>query len=208
MRVALTSDFHGMLPDRIPDCDAVVIAGDVCPDTRDQSRWLMNEFAKWVNSTTATIYMTWGNHDWTQKLTREVEEHWRPDVFVVVDDWVIIGDRHVYFSPWVVNLPMWAWNCGETALHERLLKIPEHCDAIVSHTPPYGAGDMVNGTRHAGSVAMAEWLRVREQPMTIVCGHIHEARGDHVLWQHEVLNVSSVDEAYGPHDERFMIVEW
>lgn len=53
MRIAASSDFHGMLPDYPPNCDLVVIAGDICPNFKvgghfsigqadPQLRWIVN----------------------------------------------------------------------------------------------------------------------------------------------------------------------
>lgn len=50
MKIVATSDFHGVLPpvESIPECDVLVIAGDVCP-LRDhgvefQRSWLLTNF--------------------------------------------------------------------------------------------------------------------------------------------------------------------
>jgi Icc-related predicted phosphoesterase len=222
MVVALTSDWHGMLPDEIPECDAMIVAGDICPDFIDpmqQPRWLMNEFPDWVREhipITIPIYATWGNHDWTQELTRETEEYWPTNIKMIVDDWHPINGRKVWFSPWCQNLPRWAWNLSDEAATKAYARIPPDIDIIVSHAPPFGAGDSLHwsatkyglpkGTR-VGSKELAARIKELSQLRMVICGHIHEDRGVH-LGDVEVFNVASVDGGYTPHDNRFVVVEW
>jgi len=48
---------------------------------------------------------------------------------------------------------------------------------VVSHAPPLGSGaDRLSQGLHAGSAAVAAWVR-RLRPTMVLCGHIHEARG-------------------------------
>lgn len=51
MRIAATSDLHGHLPE-VPDCDLLLIAGDICPledgSIRVQGRWLDTELLGWL----------------------------------------------------------------------------------------------------------------------------------------------------------------
>jgi len=47
----------------------------------------------------------------------------------------------------------------------------------ICHVPPFGTSlDRITNLKHAGSLAVREFLR-REQPRYFFCGHIHEAAG-------------------------------
>ncbi len=48
-------------------------------------------------------------------------------------------------------------------------------DVLVSHTPPHGTGADDLGGRHVGSVTVREYC-LKEEPIAVLCGHIHEAR--------------------------------
>ena len=216
MRIALISDTHGNLPSIPEDVDAVIHAGDICPDAptggRTQEEWLASTFAEWCATSAVPIYATWGNHDFTQRLTRAWEDNLRPSVYIIVDAWVPITGRKVWFSPWVPNLPMWAWNLSERALATKASNIPDDIDIIVSHGPPYGCGDALYDTGHnrVGSHALRHRIGQLPNLTHVICGHIHEDRGTHIIHDdHDitVLNVASVDGNYDPYTPRWTFLE-
>ena len=48
---------------------------------------------------------------------------------------------------------------------------------LVSHTPPFGTKtDIIHSGIHVGSMAVREFIE-EKQPDIVICGHIHEARG-------------------------------
>lgn len=74
MRIVALSDQHGHLP-KIPPCDLLIIAGDVCPDRfgpflamhapEQQKAWFDRHVGQWLADARATHKLiTWGNHDW------------------------------------------------------------------------------------------------------------------------------------------------
>ncbi|HUK83625.1 MAG TPA: metallophosphoesterase [Verrucomicrobiae bacterium] len=58
---------------------------------------------------------------------------------------------------------------------------------FVPHAPPYGAVDRVWSGAHAGSRAVREFVD-RHQPALVLCGHIHEARGQARLGNSVIVN--------------------
>ncbi len=60
-------------------------------------------------------------------------------------------------------------------------------DLLVSHTPPHGSGADALGGRHVGSVTVREYC-LREEPIAVLCGHIHEARSISRLGRTVVVN--------------------
>ena len=79
MRLVLTSDFHGFLPKRVPECDLLLIAGDVCPvwnhDRKFQAFWLRNDFTDWLKEQPATdIIGIGGNHDFVLEVSHVGED--------------------------------------------------------------------------------------------------------------------------------------
>jgi hypothetical protein len=74
MRIICTADLHGQLPD-IPECDLLLIAGDVCPvedhDPTYQRKW-STKFRLWLadEQRVQAERIVWiaGNHDFSLEL--------------------------------------------------------------------------------------------------------------------------------------------
>src|SRR5262245_5858818 len=78
-KVCLTSDWHGTIPQELPEHDLLVIAGDICPDfmhrrivgrqlrrfngEQEQLAWLRRRFLPWCEQHCAPILFIAGNHD-------------------------------------------------------------------------------------------------------------------------------------------------
>lgn len=171
VKIVATSDLHGELP-LIPECDLLLIAGDICPDGSAlyQGRWLDKEFRVWLKNIPAKeIVGIAGNHDiifehYTHFLPNELPWHYLQDEVKVVQGF------NIYGTPW--QLPFWgAFNEGEKGLQAKYQNIPENIDILISHSPVAGILDRV-GARHTGSLALKEKV-AKIRPKLFVCGHIH-----------------------------------
>lgn len=182
-KVVAVSDLHGRRP-TIPECDLLLIAGDVCPDhchaPHYQKSWLDLEFREWLEAQPAGHrVMTWGNHDIVaQDPAHKVR---RLPCHVLVDESVTIDGLKIYGMPWQRSFGTgWAFNLDSPELDEKAAAIPEDTDIIISHGPPHGYGD-------AAPRGFGEWERtgslgllyriVQIKPKLVVFGHIHEGRG-------------------------------
>lgn len=102
MLVCAVSDLHGRLP-LIPECDVLLIAGDLCPDEyptkqtfsgwthdiahKEQREWLHDVYALWEESVPAEhIFVTGGNHDWITKFPDELRSRFFIDEGVELYD--------------------------------------------------------------------------------------------------------------------------
>lgn len=197
MRLVLTADFHGRLPD-IPPCDVLCIAGDICPDfirryrrgdedrwhhgQPEQMKWLEDTFVWWLANVPASdVVMIAGNHDY-------VFESAEPRVRDLLSDWVYLRDEpaivqgvNFYGLPWVPNLPSWAFYGDYAKLTEVYDKVPAETDVLLTHGPPFGYGDLTesNGYGPAEHVGTPQCLSAiqRVAPRITATGHIHEAYG-------------------------------
>lgn len=231
MVVYAISDLHGELPAIPQDALALLIGGDICPDFRPtsprdqgryvatdgqrQARWLDTDFREWLETrpNACPVYAIWGNHDFVGE---------KP--FLVPDlPWNLINDKYavcrdpngqqvftIYGSPWVPGLQRWAFYGSDRVLAARAESIPTTLDILLSHGPPYGAGDFIPGGTpkqvekysnlsgmRVGDPALTEITRdARTAPKNIVCGHIHEDRGVHISGATTVYNVAAVDALY------------
>lgn len=221
MRLALISDTHGWLPNYCPlGVDAVIHAGDIGPDGR-MIEWWKEDFVPWAEQVKVPIYATFGNHDFKQPPVDLVPDN----VQLIVDTKVEIDGLKVWFSPWVTNLPRWAWNLSEDEAKTKYATIPTDIDILVSHAPPFGVGDSLreSATKYGltpdtrvGGTALREWLEssrktrllqgYSDYPL-VICGHIHEDRGIHVHNNLVVINVASVDGSYQPQRDRWTLLE-
>lgn len=211
MIIAATADLHGYLPE-IPECDILLIAGDVCPSSnhrRDfQANWLSGHFRPWLESLPAKeIVWTAGNHDFVLqdmniKKRSALGGHYLDNEEIVIDGFKIWG------SPMSPTFGNWAFMRDDAGLGEIWEKIPKDTDILMVHGPIYGYGDTVlwpmGRDPHVGSQTLRNRLTYThfDNLRLFVCGHIHESQGGE--WfiggdnAFEVVNVSYVNENYEP----------
>lgn len=212
-KIVAISDLHSNLP-KIPKCDILLIAGDICPDRENrtesvggsdamffQMKWLNSTFRDWLDSIPAKeVVAVWGNHDFIgQKRPHMVPTlRWH----LLTDNICTIGDLKIYGSPWQLPFNGWAFNMPDEEMKRKWDAIPDDVDIIVSHGPPAGYGDLTLDGRHEGSMSMMD--RIRDiKPKLVVFGHIHEGRGK---WEIEagnrppivLANVTILDRCYDP----------
>lgn len=217
MRALLTSDLHGNLPE-IPECDLLIIAGDICPDFMSvkyfsarikadnghqrQGKWLKNTFVPYLEALPVKdIVLIAGNHDFVFEQAFLLPE-WPENVHYLQDSEVTIGGLRIWGTPWVPNLKSWAFYGGQGGINEKYLDIiPEGIDILVTHGPPWGYGDSILDGTMVGCINQGGML-YRVKPRVVVCGHIHEGFGwyRHPDVKDGIWNVAYVDEMYKPRD--------
>lgn len=216
MNIYAIADLHGQLPPIPSDCDLLLIAGDICPDyftqryssnrirldkgEQRQAKWFNNEFRDWCKDVRTVA--TWGNHDF-------LGEHWflvdhDHPCTLLRDRGVIVEGLRIYGTPWVPDLPFWAFNGDEKTLQARAAMIPKGLDVLMTHGPPKDCGDRIPaGSKYGnavydifvGDLTLNHAIKLAKPGVTF-CGHIHEGRGYHYVENNEVINVAAVDEDY------------
>ncbi len=225
MKIVLTSDIHGFLPD-IPSCDLLLIAGDVCPvhdhDRKFQADWLRNEFTDWMRAQPArsTVWIG-GNHDLVLEDWRGKREKLAqlPGVYLDNADITVPIDEctslKIWGSPMSNTFGRWAFMASENILAEVWRSIPRDTDIILTHGPPWGLGDLVpayswsahkrgwitprtGGGDHVGSSSLTNQLSYDRWPnlKLLVTGHIHEAFGKYELNGFDIWNAAHVTADY------------
>jgi Icc-related predicted phosphoesterase len=225
MKIVLTADWHGTLPE-IPQCDLLLIAGDVCPvsnhNRQFQAEWLRTEFADHLyeidNRGTAIVW-TGGNHDFvladSEKIRKEL-----PGTFLDNEARTVNGVK-IWGSPLSPTFGNWAFMRDDRSLAAVWETIPSDTDILMTHGPMHGYGDIVesfawsiNGgepkkevfaSEHVGSITLLNRLTYGDFPKLklMVFGHIHEGYGKGVTERvtGETLrwvNASHMDGAYRP----------
>ena len=159
MRIVALSDLHGHLPE-IPQCDLLIIAGDVCPDRfgpflaihdpDQQKSWFDRNVRPWLASAPATHkILTWGNHDWCGQASSFYSDSPAQvstgDLQILVDEATTVptsdGPISVWGTPWSNQFMNWAFMKTPAELKAVYAQIPDGIDIMVSHQPPYGYGD-------------------------------------------------------------------
>lgn len=210
MKVVATSDWHGELPD-VPECDLLLIGGDQCPVRgphlpHEQRNWMKGPYKdhlERLSEKCGAIVEIAGNHDFVCEWDgwgRFREDNGIPGTYLE-DDAVTVGGLKVYGSPWVPNLPSWAFYATDQGFEIICDEFPDDADILLLHGPPYGVRDYVAGAGHVGGPTGARILEV--QPKLVVCGHIHEGYGSGTLHSStrenvKVWNVSHMNEYYEP----------
>lgn len=198
MKIVAIADQHGLLDAKIPECDLLIVAGDLCPDrigpfwARDDARqqywWFANEWLAWREAQPAEhCLVTWGNHDYCGHLQgSHIENYQDGKTQVGIDALVEYKGLKIWLSPWTKQFMKWAFMKEEQDLWDKHFnRIPEGIDILVTHDPPYGYGDAspdweTKKIDHYGSVAMLKTV-LRVKPKVVICGHIHDAYGTYTL---------------------------
>lgn len=180
MKICCIADMHGKLP-QIPQCNILLIAGDVCPnysndkllDAIKQLSWLKRVFRPWLESLQKRkieIYGIAGNHDWVFYLN-ETNNKANIDLpWYYLSDSGIGGDLTIWGTPWQPPFFNWAFNLPEKQLREKFSFIPKDIDILISHGPPFQIGDMTPRGENAGSMALKHRIEV-VRPKLHVFGH-------------------------------------
>jgi hypothetical protein len=204
MKIVAMSDLHGYLPEVVPACDLLLLAGDLAPVRNHaldyQASWLNGDFRHWLRRLPARkIVGIAGNHDLIfehapERVPRDLSWTYLQDAGL---EWEGLRIWGTPWQPWFFD---WAFNGTPELLRAKWALVPEGTDILVVHGPPRGYGDGVperGGVRLCGCPHLLE--RIREiGPRLVVFGHIHEGRGQWQVGPSRLANVTLLDEAYRP----------
>ena len=187
MKIIATSDLHGELP-TIPECDLLLIGGDICPDGPDgfQTNWLGGPFKRWLEQIPAReVVGIAGNHDFCFQrhlaIIKGLQLRWK----YLQDESVCVDGLWIYGTPWTPRFGPWAFMNSDEELGRYFDNI-KNVDILLSHGPAYGVLDEV-GDGHAGS---KELLKHLHKTKVFICGHIHEGFGSDLFGSTICFNVS------------------
>jgi Icc-related predicted phosphoesterase len=222
MKIIAVSDLHGYLPQGIPECDLLIIAGDICPhfgnmrtkpgspaDVQGQLGYMYGQFKQWLKQQPATMIVgIWGNHDFVGMHYPCDDLPWK----ILQSAPLVVNGLFLYGTPWTPRYYDWAFMDTEEGLMDRLHYLPEKLDILISHGPPLWYCDRPASIRgdHVGSQALFDKLRTMvDPPKHVVCGHIHGGKGWAKMDGHDtqVWNVSSINEAYLPYHQMWTEIQ-
>lgn len=225
LKLNVTSDLHGILPEYVEEFDLMLICGDICPAhdhyVAYQKEWIENEFVEWIKKlpfkeSWSKVVMTPGNHDFV--FERNTQAYY-DRLNQMTDGRLIIlrnktyefryidrvsGDikaLSIFGTPYCQHFGRWAFMRDDDVLEKKFDEMPKFVDILISHSSPdiEGYGYVDYGTayqRNAGCPILAQAIK-EKQPRFAFYGHIHS--GDHTLREIDntmMANVSLCDEAY------------
>ena len=231
LRIVAISDQHGYLPEITEPADIMLIAGDVSPleiqfNKPKMKVWLETEFAYWIKSLPVDkVYVVAGNHDaYFEGINpinlAEFKKQCDFKLIYLENNYVV--HRHdgleykIFGTPYCHIFGNWPFMKTDEYMEEKFQSIPEECDIIISHDPPYNIGqvDRILESRRwsnispegAGNKPLTKQL-YKTNFKLLVCGHIHS--GDHNTFKFDlsgqVVNVSIKNEEYKPTYDPFYI---
>lgn len=230
IKVVGMSDLHGYLPKQIPECDVVVIAGDIVPldiqwDFIRSISWFLLDFKPWAEKLPCDkVIFTGGNHDDflyqmgpvegrtpSESMKKLLGNHKGESKLVYLcDNSYEYKGKRFYGFPWCPELSNWPFYKDHDDLEKACALLPKQCDVLITHCPPsYGLGGTVlqkgnNWMRNFGCVELSEAITFRDIKW-IICGHIHS--GNHqpeMVNFTNIVNVSLKDEDYKVSYEPFI----
>jgi Icc-related predicted phosphoesterase len=108
------------------------------------------------------------------------------------DSSVNIYGIKIYGSPWHPKNGFSFYRKRGKEILTEWDQIPSDTDILLTHTPPLGHGDSVNGI-HTGCAELLNTVEHRVKPKYHIFGHIHENPGISTNNQTIFINAASVD---------------
>jgi Icc-related predicted phosphoesterase len=204
-RVVCISDTHGMHDRvRVPNGDLLIHAGDFT--ARGAARDV-DSFNSWLGALPhKERIVIAGNHDRIFESDPGLARSLLTNATYLRDsEHVTHSGLKIYGSPWSLPFMDWSFMLPENELAKKWALIPVDTDILVTHGPPSGFGDVVDGWQHVGSETLHETLVFRVLPKVHVFGHIHEGYGQHGKGRTKLVNASICTEDYKPTNAPIVI---
>lgn len=224
MIIDCVSDLHGYFPD-LEGGDLLIVAGDFTAGDTEREHVL---FCHWLSMLPyKKKIIVAGNHDngWLKQ-----DPHKGPDPINPNYEWYEYlcdsGTEYqglkIWGSPWTswfhgVNPHCKAFVIKERKLVNKFENIPHDVDILITHSPPWGIGDLVKDQpddegRHCGSEYLAALFKYGIRPKLHVFGHIHEGYGRYEVYSGyndtmvQSVNASHVNQYYHPCNKPIRII--
>ena len=188
--VICIADMHGCTFPKIPPCDILLLAGDCTSaylqprDYEGHRRYMQGPFTRWLDGLPARHCVAIaGNHDLLAEQDKEFFRalHWH----YLEDESICLEGLIIHGSPWSAPFFDWAFMLDEDELEKKWACIPDDCDILLTHSPPYGLGDVgapgFNRDPHTGSPSLRKLVDEHKTLKLSVFGHIHEGYGQGTL---------------------------
>lgn len=204
------SDTHNTLGqfdlEQLPEVDCVFHSGDF---TNTGEGYEVEAFVSNLKRIKSNHYVIIaGNHELgfngkKEELKTYFSKH---GIIYLQDEEVIVNGYKVYGTPWQKEFFNWEFNLptGSAELASKFQAIPDDVDILLTHAPPFGILDRVNGS-NVGEDSLTQELPRLKNLKVHAFGHIHESAGltrNNTVFH---LNASMVDKLTLPVMSRLWI---
>jgi Icc-related predicted phosphoesterase len=197
MKICAVSDLHDHMIE-LPKCEVLVIAGDI--SMSGGPVWFEKVFIPYlVDKKYDICLLIFGNHDdgiYMNAQWKDIELFLPDNVKMLNNKVYKYKNIKFYGSPNCRYIPGFLNTFNEEKLKNIYSVIPDGIDILITHSPPYGVGDIIKGDDyHLGSVSLMEKVR-QIKPKVHIFGHIHTGKKYTKENEIEFFNVSVTDETY------------
>ena len=211
-RITFISDSHSkhkQLLNHLPGGDLIVHAGDL---TSVGFKHEIEDFCKWFEKLKYSnkVFIA-GNHDHgferDHNSAYEIVKKYK--INYLQDSMIEIDGINIWGSPWQPEFCNWAFNLPRNGwqLAEKWNYIPEDTDILITHGPPFGCLDIVNGRKeNIGCELLTERLKI-VKPKIHVYGHIHSGYGYKFDGNTHYFNASVLNEKY-EYTNKPLTIDW
>jgi len=205
MKICAISDTHNAHNKLvIPPCDILIHAGDESMMGRKSE---IENFFKWFDKQPAK-HLVWipGNHscDFAGRYPSSLSwvKDISPQTNVLLNSSVELEGLKIWGSPYTPWFHDWSYNVNRGPdIQKHWDLIPSGTDIVVTHGPPYGILDLVDGEKvwqqHVGCQNLMDTI-LKIKPKLHVFGHIHEGYGTQHFMDTTYVNASIMDKDYDP----------
>jgi len=194
MKIVIVSDTHGQHEDLGQlQGDVLVHCGDMCDGFRRNS-YDLDSIDDWFGRQRFDVILCiGGNHDFDLDTRQNYRRGFYFKHAIYLEDKLFeYKGVRFYGTPWVLDLPGWAFYLNPATLRRKWQMIPLGLDVLITHVPPkYILDTSRSGNIHYGCSALAE--RVKEVRPRIHCfGHNHASYGTRQIDGITYVNASNV----------------
>lgn len=205
MKVVAISDTHtyhrSCTP---PDGDILIHAGDFTIYGEPDEVLIFNQWLGELPHKYKIVIA--GNHDLGFEREPERFRKMITNAVYLQDGEITIEGLRIYGAPWTPKYGDWAFMPPRDSieLKDKWAKIPNDLDILVTHGPPYGVCDLIEGYsgrqkwRENVGCALLRDAILAKKPRFAICGHVHYSNGSKWLGDTKVINAAICDESYAP----------
>jgi len=201
VRLVCISDTHSQHAGlALPEGNVLIHAGDLTGKGTANEVHEALEWSSQVGTFRHRIFCA-GNHDFLfEREPQYARSLIPPNVMYLENSGATIEGVKFWGSPITPYFHDWAFNRYASAIGRHWEAIPSDTDVLITHGPPFGVLDRVDGGEPVGCPQLLTEIVNRIRPQVHVFGHIHEGYGVATLRDLSTVfcNASVCDRQYRP----------